>query len=319
MRVNRGIGGKTEGEVHMKKSMQHRSRQHNPVVYHIMLLPGMSFLLIFSFIPMLGIVMAFQDFVPAGGIFGSRWVGLENFKFMFLIPDGKQVFINTLVIAVSKIVLSMSVSIVFALLLNEIRHIGYKRAVQTIVYLPNFLSWVVLAPVVLGIFDYYGPLASLFRYFGYEPVLFLASNTWFRPIIVFSDVWKGFGYGAIVYLASLTSIDPGLYEAAAIDGAGRWKRLLNITLPSLAPTIVLLSVMNLANILNAGFDQIFNLYNPMVYETADIIDTYVYRVGMVQRNYSLGTAVGLLKSVLSFILILSSNEMAKKLTDRRIF
>ncbi len=303
----------------MEKLMRHRSKQRNPMVYHIMLLPGMAFLLVFSFIPMIGIVIAFQDFVPAGGIFGSRWVGLENFKFMFLIPDGKQVFINTLVIAVSKIVLSMLVSIVFALLLNEIRHIGYKRAVQTIVYLPNFLSWVVLAPVVLGIFDYYGPLASLFRYFGHEPALFLASNAWFRPIIVFSDVWKGFGYGAIVYLASLTSIDPGLYEAAAIDGAGRWKRLLNITLPGLAPTIVLLSVMNLANILNAGFDQIFNLYNPMVYETGDIIDTYVYRVGMVQRNYSLGTAVGLLKSVLSFILILSSNELAKKLTDRRIF
>jgi len=287
--------------------------------FHFMLAPGMIFLIIFSFIPMFGIVMAFQNYIPAKGISGSSWVGLDNFKFMLQIPDSKQIFANTIVIAVWKIVVGTVVSIVFALLLNEIRVKTAKKFMQTVVYLPNFLSWAILATVVMNIFSYEGPVNAVLGWFGIDPVLFMASNDWFRSMLVFTDVWKGFGYGSIIYLASLTSVDPGLYEAASIDGANRFKQLWYITLPGLMPTILLVTTLNLPNVLNAGFDQIFNLYNPLVYETADIIDTYVYRVGLVERQYSLGTAVGLLRSVVGIILILSANKLAQKLTDYRIF
>ncbi|NWL87917.1 MULTISPECIES: ABC transporter permease [unclassified Paenibacillus] len=287
--------------------------------FHAMMLPGMIFLIIFSFIPMFGIVMAFQNYIPAKGISGSHWVGLDNFKFMLQIPDSKQIFANTIVIAVWKIIVGTLVSIIFALLLNEVRIRFAKRFMQTIVYLPNFLSWAILATVVMNIFSYEGPINAFLGWFGIDPILFMASNTWFRPMLILTDVWKGFGYGSIIYLASLTSIDPGQYEAASIDGANRWKQLWYITLPGMLPTIILVTTLNLPNVLNAGFDQIFNLYNPLVYQTADIIDTYVYRVGLVERQYSLGTAVGLLRSVVGIVLILSANKLAQKLTDYRIF
>lgn len=287
--------------------------------FHFMMLPGMIFLIIFSFIPMFGIVMAFQNYIPAKGISGSHWVGLDNFKFMLQIPDSKQIFANTIIIAVWKIIAGTLLSIIFALLLNEVRVRFAKRFMQTIVYLPNFLSWAILATVVMNIFSYEGPINAFLGWFGIDPVLFMASNKWFRPMLVLTDVWKGFGYGSIIYLASLTSIDPGQYEAASIDGANRWKQLWYITLPGMLPTIILVTTLNLPNVLNAGFDQIFNLYNPLVYQTADIIDTYVYRVGLVERQYSLGTAVGLLRSVVGIVLILSANKLAQKLTDYRIF
>lgn len=284
-----------------------------------MMLPGMIFLIIFSFIPMFGIVMAFQNYIPAKGISGSHWVGLDNFRFMLQIPDSKQIFSNTIVIAVWKIIAGTLVSIIFALLLNEVRVRFAKRFMQTIVYLPNFLSWAILATVVMNIFSYEGPINAFLGWFGIDPILFMASNKWFRPMLILTDVWKGFGYGSIIYLASLTSIDPGQYEAASIDGANRWKQLWYITLPGMLPTIILVTTLNLPNVLNAGFDQIFNLYNPLVYQTADIIDTYVYRVGLVERQYSLGTAVGLLRSIVGIVLILSANKLAQKLTDYRIF
>ncbi|BFH62405.1 MULTISPECIES: ABC transporter permease [Paenibacillus] len=287
--------------------------------FHFMMLPGMIFLIIFSFIPMFGIVMAFQNYIPAKGISGSSWVGLDNFKFMLQIPDSKQIFANTIIIAVWKIIVGTLVSIIFALLLNEIRVRFAKRFMQTVVYLPNFLSWAILATVVMNIFSYEGPINAFLGWFGIDPILFMASNDWFRPMLVLTDVWKGFGYGSIIYLASLTSIDPGQYEAASIDGANRFKQLWYITLPGLMPTIILVTTLNLPNVLNAGFDQIFNLYNPLVYQSADIIDTYVYRVGLVERQYSLGTAVGLLRSVVGIILILSANKLAQKFTDYRIF
>lgn len=289
------------------------------ISYHLLMLPGMIFLIIFSYVPMAGILMAFQDFIPARGIFGSEWVGLENFKYMLTIPDGKQVLINTLAIAIGKMILGTIVPILFALMLNEIRATLFKKSVQTIVYLPNFLSWVVLTTVITSLFSLDGPVNAVLIFFNIEPIMFLASNTWFRPIIVLTDVWKNFGYGSIVYLAALTSIDPGLYEAASIDGATRLKQMIHITLPGILPTVILMAALSLGNILNAGFDQVFNLYNPIVYQTGDIIDTYVYRIGLKEMQYSLATAVGLLKSVVSFILIISANQLAKKLTNQKIF
>lgn len=294
-------------------------RRRNQLNYHLMMIPGMLFLLVFSYIPMTGIIMAFQDFVPAKGIFGSKFVGLENFKYMFSLPDSAQIFSNTIIIAVLKIVAGLIFPVAFALLINEIRRVHFKRVVQTIVYLPHFLSWVVLAAVVMNIFAFDGPINQFTALLHIKPVLFLASNVWFRPILVITNVWKEFGFNSVVYLAALTAIDPGLYEASVMDGANRFHQLIHVTLPGIVPTIVLMSALSLGNVLNAGFDQVFNLYNPLVYQTADIIDTYVYRTGLLQMQYSLATAVGLLKSVVSFILIVSSNQLAKKFAHYQIF
>lgn len=288
-------------------------------MFHLMLLPGMIMLFLFVFVPLFGSLMAFQNYVPAKGIFGSKWIGLDNFKFIFSLPDSRQVFVNTLVIAFAKLIFNIIVPVSFAILLNEITVGICKKFFQTVVYLPHFLSWVVLATVVTNMFSLSGPFNALVTAFGGEPVQFLADNNWFRQVIVATDVWKEFGYNSVVYLAALTGIDLGLYEAASIDGANRFEQTLHITLPSLMPTIILMTALNLGNILNAGFDQIFNLYNPIVYETGDIIDTYVYRIGMVERQYSIGTAVGLFKSVISFLLIMGANKGAKKLTGSGIF
>lgn len=296
--------------------MKHLKREMS---YHLMLLPGMLVLVLFIFVPLFGLVMAFQNYVPAKGISGSKFVGLQNFKFLFVLPDSKQILINTLIIALGKMILAIVIPVCFALLLNEIRIKWFKKTVQTVVYLPHFLSWVILASVVQFIFGYDGPVNAILSLFGVDPIMFMASNNWFRPLMIITETWKEFGYGSIIYLAALTSIDPGLYEAAAIDGAGRWKQMFHVTLPGILPMIILMTTMSLPNILNAGFDQIYNLYNPLVYETGDILDTFVYRVGMVERQYSLATAVGLIKSVVGMVLILSANKLAGKLTDRKIF
>jgi putative aldouronate transport system permease protein len=296
-----------------------RKKRVGQLGYHLMMAPGMIFLIIFSFVPMFGIVMAFQDYVPAKGILGSQWVGLTNFEYMLQIPDSWNILRNTVVIALGKIVIGTIVPIIFALLLNEIRLKWAKKSIQTIVYLPNFLSWAVVAAIVINVFDYHGPINSFLQALGHDPIMFLASNDWFRPVIIGTDVWKNFGYGAIVYLAALTGIDPGLYEASSIDGANRFKQLLHVTLPGILPTIMLISALNLGNILNAGFDQIYALYNPIVYETGDVIDTYVYRVGLLGQQYSFATAIGLLKSVVSFTLLIAANKLSIKFANMRIF
>lgn len=296
-----------------------KKRLKREIPFHLMLLLPMLFLAVFSFAPLFGILMAFQDYMPAKGLLQSRWVGLENFDFIFSLPSSRQIFANTIIISLGKLAAGIIVPVFFALLLNEIRVIAFKRTVQTIVYLPHFLSWVVLANVVSSMLGFDGPVNSLIQSMGHDPILFLGSNVWFRPVIILSDCWKEFGYGSIIYLSALTSIDPGLYESASLDGASRLQKIFYITLPMLVPTIVLMMALNLGNILNAGFDQIFNLYNPLVYETGDIIDTYVYRIGLLAMQYSLATAVGLIKSVIGFVLIMSSNLVSRKLVSRSIF
>jgi putative aldouronate transport system permease protein len=284
-----------------------------------MLLPGMVFLLIFSIVPMFGIVMAFQKFVPAKGIWNSPFAGLYNFNLMFTFPDVAAVFYNTIYIALFKIVLGLIFPVLFALLLNEVRVSGFKRVIQTICYLPNFLSWVILAAMFSNILSFNGIFNQIVMFFGGEPILFLASNKWFRPILIATDVWKGFGYGAIIYLAAITNIDVNLYEASDIDGASRLQKIWYITLPGMKATIVLMATLALGNVLNAGFEQIFTMYSPIVYQTSDIIDTYVYRMGLVKLQFSFGTAVGLLKSVVSFMLIMLSYKLADRYAGYRIF
>lgn len=289
------------------------------VMYHAMMMPGMLFLLVFSFIPMFGIIMAFQDYVPAKGILGSKFVGLKHFQYMFSLPDIGIVIRNTVVIALGKIILGTVLAIVFAILLNEVRIKFFKKTVQTLVYLPHFLSWVVLAAVITNMFKLDGSINQILMSMGFDKINFLGSNSIFQPLLIGTDVWKEFGYNSIVYLAAITAIDPGLHEAAAIDGAGWWKRVWNITIPGMLPIILLMAALNLSNVLSAGFDQVYNLYTPPVYYSGDILDTYVYRIGLVSRQFSFGTAVGLFKSIIGMILMVSANELAKKTTDRKIF
>jgi putative aldouronate transport system permease protein len=310
---------KTASWTNAKTRKQEKKWNTATSVYHLMMLPGMIFLLIFSYIPMFGIIMAFQDYIPAKGMLGSEFVGLEHFIYMFQLPDIGQVFRNTMVIAFGKILLGTFGAIIFSILLNEIRLKFLKKSIQTVVYLPHFLSWVVLAAVVVNMFSLDGIVNQILSFFGLENLNFLGSNSLFQPLLIGTDVWKEFGFNSIVYLAAITAVDPGLHEAASIDGANWWKRVWHITLPSMLPIILLLAILSLPNILNAGFDQVFNLYTPMVYETGDILDTYVYRIGLLGREYSFGTAVGIFKSIIGMILIISANEMAKKYTDRKLF
>ena len=289
------------------------------VHYSIMVLPGYIWLIMFSIVPMVGIVMAFQDFNPSRGWFGSPWVGMKWFEYLWILPDAKRALVNTLIIAVSKVVLNIIIPLIFALLLNEVKNMKFKKGVQTIVYLPHFVSWVILANIITNIFGANGIFNTVIKAFGGEQVLLMTIPETFRALLVSTDVWKEFGYNAVIYLAALTGISPNLYEAAAIDGAGRWKATWHITLPGLIPTIVLLCTLAMGNVLNAGFDQVFNMYNQLVINTADIIDTYVYRIGITNLQFSLATAAGLFKSVVSLFLVVVSYVLAYKFADYTIF
>lgn len=253
--------------------------------------------------------------------FKSKWVGLDNFKYMFMLPDTFKIFRNTLVIAVGKIVFNLVMSVFFAVLLYEMAGKRFKKAVQTVCFLPHFLSWVILAMIFRDILDGSGIINMALMKLGIidEAIVFLGSNKLFQGIIVGTDVWKEFGYGAIIFIAALAGINQELYEAASIDGASRLQKIWNITLPGIKVTVVLVATLNIANVLNAGFDQVYNLYSPIVYDTGDIIDTYVYRMSFESAQYSLATAVGLMKSVVSFLLIVTSNFLARKFANYRIF
>lgn len=285
-----------------------------------MLFPSIVILAIFSIYPTLGSIMAFKYFDPIAGIWGSPWAGLDHFKMLFQIPEFKQITINTITISVVKIILNVSCALAFALLLHEIKRRWFKRSVQTIVYLPFFLSWVIMAGIFKDFFSIDGMVNGVVhKLTGGEPVMFFNSNVWFMIIVYVTDVWKGFGFNAIVFLAALTSINPNLYEAADVDGASRWAKLRNITLPSIKGTVVLILILSLQGILSGGFDQIFNLYNPLVYQVADIYDTYIYRMGFQSNQYEFATAVGLFRSAVAFIFILISQWLAEKYGEYKVF
>jgi len=292
---------------------------------HLMLLPGVILLFIYSYLPMAGVVMAFQKFDIYLGLeafWKSKWVGFDNYITLLKMGDPVMVLRNTVVIALLKLIFGFFVPIIVALMLNEIRKSILKRTVQTIIYLPYFLSWVLLAGVMRQLLSMDGVLNTfLVNAIGIEPVPFLSSNTYFVPTLILTNIWKEFGFGTIVYLAAISGVDPALYEAAIMDGANRWKQTIHVTLPAMVPIVVLTLVLSLQNVLNAGFDQIFNLYNVKVYPTADIIDTWVYRISFESKTpmYSLGAAVGLFKSVVSLIFIGTSYHLAYKYADYQIF
>ena len=285
---------------------------------YVMIVPGVIFVLLFRYYPMYGVVIAFQDFSPAKGFANSPWIGWENFEFLFSLPEFSRIFGNTLIISVAKIVADQVGAIILALLLNEARRLVFRRTIQTMIYLPHFLSWIVLGGILLDILSAGGILNQAIRALGFEPQLWLGSNDWFRGTVITSGFWKNVGFSTIVYLAALTAINPVLHEAAAIDGAGRFRRIWHITLPGIRPTIVLLAALSLGDVLQAGFEQILTLYSPAVYRTGDIVDTYVYRVGLISAQYSLAGAVGLFKSFIGFILIVLSYWMADRFAGYRI-
>ncbi|MBB6729576.1 ABC transporter permease [Cohnella zeiphila] len=288
---------------------------------HVMMIPAVILIFVFAYLPMGGIVMAFQDFKPWLGIGGSPWVGWDNFDKLFGQQDSVQVLWNTVVISVMKIVAGLIAPFVFALLLNEVRKMAFKRFVQTLVYLPHFLSWVILGGILIDMLSVDGGIVNrlLTGALGIRPIFFLGDGNWFRATVVVSHVWKEFGFGTIVFLATLAGINPSLYEAAVVDGANRWKQTLHITVPAMMPITIVLATLALGGILNAGFDQIFNLYNSMVYEKGDIVDTFVYRTALIQGNMGFGTAVGLFKSFIGMFLIVASYRMAYVWGNYRIF
>ncbi len=288
--------------------------------FHVMLLPSMIFLLLFSYLPMGGIVMAFQNFKPWLGFTGSEWVGLDNFRILFERQDSVQVIWNTLIIAVLKLIFNLLVPFIFAILLNEIRRVKLQRTIQTLVYLPHFLSWVILGGILIDLLATDGFVNRILSsVFGVQPIFFLGDNDWFRFTVIVSDVWKEFGYNTIIFLAALAGINPALYEAAEMDGANRWKQTFHITIPGILPIAAVVGTLALGNVLNAGFDQIFNLYNPLVYQKGDIIDTFVYRTAILNGEMGFGTAIGLFKSVISMVLILLAYRAAAKWANYRIF
>ncbi|HAH63142.1 MAG TPA: protein lplB [Treponema sp.] len=287
--------------------------------YFFMCIPGLLWLILFSIVPLFGIVIAFENYNPGLGYWKSAFVGLENFKYLFSLSDAARVIKNTIIIAGWKIVLNIIVPLIFALLLNEVVNLRFKKAIQTIVYLPHFLSWVILASIILRIFSLDGIVNQVVSLFGGKPVIWFSESKYFRQLAIGTDVWKEFGFNAVIYIAALTGIDPNLYEASSIDGLGHWGQVWHITIPGIMSTIVLMTVLGLGNALNAGFDQIFNMYNPMVYSTGDILDTWVYRIGLVNLQFSLATTAGLFKSVISFLLITVSYWCAWKFADYKIF
>lgn len=287
---------------------------------HLMLLPCVILVLIFSYYPMAGIVVAFEKYNPRLGFFGSKLIGLGNFIYVFKMPNTYQVIFNTVFISLMKIVAGLAIPIVFAILLDLIKRQTFKRTVQTIIYIPYFLSWIILSGILVDILSPSSGIVNMvIKSLGLHEIYFLGDAKLFPYVMVMTDVWKNFGYGTIIYLAAITSIDPALYEAAIIDGANRLRQVQHITIPGMIPIIVLMATLSLGNVLNAGFDQILNLYNPSVYSSGDIIDTLVYRLGLQSNKYELATAMGLFKSVVSFIFISAGYGLAYKYADYRVF
>ena len=290
-----------------------RFRRELPL--HLYLLPAVILVVLFCYIPMVGIVIAFQNFRVFKGWFSAPWVGLENFLYVINLPNFGSVMFNTVYISVLKILFSLVVPILVALMFNELQHTGPKRILQTVMYLPYFMSWIILGGIIKDMLDSNGLLNNILTALGMEKVNLLTSNATFRGVLVVTDIWKNFGFNTIVYLAALTSIDPSLYEAAMIDGANRWQQTWHVTLPGMRTVIVMLATLSLGNILNAGFEQVLVLYNSLVMDTGDIIDTFVYRLGLEQGKYAVSTAVGLFKSVVSLFLISSAYYLAKRFAN----
>ena len=287
---------------------------------YLMLIPVIAYYVVFHYVPMYGAQIAFKDYKFNLGIIRSPWVGFEHFQYLFSLRSFKEIFRNTILISTYKLIFGFPAPIILAILLNELRIIPYKKAVQTVSYLPHFLSWVILAAIFTQLLSpSTGALNILLTKLGFEPIFFLGNKSWFRSVLVFTSVWKGVGWGSIIYLASIAGINPEIYEAAIVDGAGRMRRIWHVTLPGLTPVITILLIFAIGRLTLDDFDQIFNLYNPSVYSVGDVISTYTYRKGLVELQYSFSAAVGLFQNAISLVLIVIVNWVTKRFNEYGIW
>ncbi len=296
---------------------QSRIRQTWPLL--VMLILPLTLLIIFRYIPLAGLRLAFVKFNPVKGIWGSPLIGLKNFDKLFKTIKFWSILNNTLTIAVEKILTNLFISLLYAILLTEIRCKPFSKFSQSMMLFPWFVSWIILSTIFINTFDMNGAVNKIISSLGFNKISFFTENKPFRFLIVLSDAWKGMGYNMVIFITAITGIDPGLFEAATVDGANHFQQKIHITIPSIAPMIILVLILSLGNILSAGFDQIYALYNSSVYDSAEIIDTYVYKIGLESAQYALGAAVGTFKSVISGILIIISYYLAGKLANYRVF
>ncbi|MDR1566005.1 MAG: ABC transporter permease subunit [Treponema sp.] len=290
----------------------------NKYVY-LMALPVILFYIIFFYLPMGGMLISFQDYSPARGIVGSKWIGLDNFTGFFTDYQFPRLIRNTLLLSAYLIIFSFPAPLILALLINELRSRPYKRIVQTISYLPHFISLVVVCGIIVDFTSSAGVINQVLGFFGIPPVTFLMRPERFRAIFVVSDIWQHMGWSSIIYLAALSGIDPGLYEAAIIDGAGRFRQMLSVTLPSLMPTITVLFIMRIGNIMSVGYEKVILLYNPTIYETADIISSFIYRRGLLNADYGFSTAVGTVNSIVNFLFVWLANRISRSLSENSLW
>jgi putative aldouronate transport system permease protein len=288
--------------------------------YYIMLLPCAAYFIIFHYVPMYGVVLSFKDFSFAKGILGSPWSGFANFQYLFSLRDFYSVFWNSLVINLLKMLFFFPAPIIFALLLNEIRSPGYKKTTQTLIYLPYFISWVVIGGILINFLSpTWGVINELIKETGNKPIFFMAELKYFRPLVVLSEVWKNSGWDSIIYLAAISTINPELYEAAVMDGANRWKRMFRITLPQLTNVIIIMGLLRIGHLMHNGFEQIFILQNYSNLPVSEVFETYTYKIGILSGRISLGTATGLFTSVIGMVLLIIADRLAKLSGEEGLF
>ncbi len=309
-----------------RPAVRHDSKKRvlSKIIYdrwlYLMLLPGILYFLVFKYLPMWGVVISFQDFQPYSGIWGSPWVGFKHFERFFTEPTFQVLMKNTIILAVMNIILFFPLPIIVALLLNELRHAAFKKGIQTIIYLPHFMSWVIVAGIVYIFFNIKdGAVNMLLQESGLRQINFLASSDWFRPMILSEIIWKETGWSTIIYLAALSGVDPQMYEAARIDGANRWQQVWHVTIPGILNTIVILLILRLGDFLDTGFEQIFLMLNALNRDVGEVIDTFVYTSGITQGHFSYSTAIGLFKSVIGLALVMGANYAAKKFNQEGIY
>jgi putative aldouronate transport system permease protein len=288
--------------------------------FYVLMLPGLLYFLIYKYLPMFGLVMAFQDYSPSLGFAGSPWVGLKHFKQFFSYGAFEKLFSNTLIISLESLLFSFPAPVLLALFLNEIRHSAYKRVAQTLMYLPHFLSSVVICSIAYQLFSVdSGILNRILQAIGLEPVNVLMNASAYRPLFIGLNIWQGTGWGTIIYLAALANVDVQMYEAAMLEGAGRWKQMWYITIPSILPIIMVTLVLRMGDLLDVGLEKTLLLSNAMNRSVSEVFDSYVYQRGVIDGKYSFSAAVGLFKSVVGLILVLTSNWLSKKVTDETIY
>lgn len=310
---------KTKSKPQPPSSELKRRIWKNKLLY-IMVLPGLFYFIIFKYIPMFGLVISLQDYKPNRGITGSEWVGFKHFERLFTEPDFLNILTNTLILFGMNLLFFFPIPIILALMLNEVRVAFFKRTIQTLIYMPHFLSWVIIVSISFVLLTMDGGIINeLLVYFGFEKVSFLLNPDWFRPTYIIQVIWREAGWGTIIYLAAIASVDPQLYEAARMDGAGRLRQVWHITLPAIRSVIIILLILKIGDVLELGFEHVYLLLNSMNREVAEIIDTYVYTAGVKQGKFSYSTAVGFFKSFIGLILVMAANRLAKKMGEEGVY